>query len=429
MGKLDDAVKLIFRSPVPTDPSFYLKLLELCIDARAEKPGRVKGNQFTYGSALRACTKLMCLRSGKQIQGCLQKRRFAGDLFVQSALVDLHAKCGDIKDASCVFEMMSERDLVCWNAMIGGYSAQGFSNDALRTFRSMLRSMVVKDIMSYTAMIAGFACESDHYADALNLFIETYGSGMLLDGFLLCTVLNICGNSPSLNLGRQIHALVVKYVFTYDVAIGNALIDMYAKCGELEEANHAFNQMPEKNVISWSSLIDGYAKHGDGQKAMALYRLMESEGLMPNDITFLSLLFACSHAGLESEAWECFGNMTGRYNIAPASKHYSCMVDLLARGGQLEEAFNLTQKMKVLPNASLWGGILGGSCLYGDASLANRAANLLSDLGIANSSNYVALANAYAAAGLWGDSLTIHKLMEQYNLKKNPGHSLLFFGG
>lgn len=215
MGKLDDPVKLIFRSPVPKDPSFYLKLLELCIDARAERQGRlihrylflngfqssvtlntkliifygkigdmgyarkvfdkmpersivswtallsgysqnglfndalmvfqnmhhsgVKGNQFTYGSALRACTKLMCLRSGKQIQGCLQKRRFAGDLFVQSALVDLHAKCGDIKDASSVFEMMSERDLVCWNAMIGGYSAQGFSNDALRTFRSMLR--------------------------------------------------------------------------------------------------------------------------------------------------------------------------------------------------------------------------------------------------------------------------------------------------
>uniref|UniRef100_A0A7C8ZVK5 Uncharacterized protein n=1 Tax=Opuntia streptacantha TaxID=393608 RepID=A0A7C8ZVK5_OPUST len=215
MGKLDGAVKLIFRSPVPSDPSFFVKLLELCIDSRAEKQGRlihkdvflngfqssvtlnakliifygkigdmgyarkvfdkmpersivswtallsgysqnglfkdalmifqnmhhsgVKGNQFTYGSVLRACTKLMCLRSGKQIQGCLQKRRFVGDLFVQSALVDLHSKCGDIKDASCLFEMMSERDLVCWNAMIGGYSSQGFSNDALRTFRSMLR--------------------------------------------------------------------------------------------------------------------------------------------------------------------------------------------------------------------------------------------------------------------------------------------------
>jgi len=278
-------------------------------------------------------------------------------------------------------------------------------------------------------MLAGFARESDYCADALNLFVEIYGSGMLLDGFLLCTVLNICGDSSSLNLGRQIHALVVKYVSMCDVAIGNALIDMYAKCGDLEEANHAFNQMREKNVISWSSLIDGYAKHGNAQKAMALYRLMENEDLVPNDVTFLSLLFACSHAGLEREACECFGDMTGRYNIAPTSKHYSCMVYLLARGGQLGEAFNLLQKMKVLPNASLWGAILGGSSLYGDASLSKQAVNLLSDLGIENSSNYVALANIYAAAGLWGDSLTVHKLMEQNNLKKSPGHSLLFSSG
>ncbi|XP_021735584.1 pentatricopeptide repeat-containing protein At3g20730-like [Chenopodium quinoa] len=568
MGKLYEALRPIFRNPVPSDPSFYLNLLQMCIDAKAGKEGRlihkylffngidsnvtlnnkmiifygkigdmkharkvfdkmpernivswtalvsgysqngffkdalmvfesmhysgVKGNQFTFGSALRACTKLMCLRSGKQTQGCLQKSRFAGNLFVQSALVDLHSKCGRIEDASIVFQMMSERDLVCWNAMIGGFAVQGYVNDAFRMFWSMMkegkipdcftfgsllnacaqgnnpsrvfqihglivqhgfglhellsrllidayakcgstkyaysvfRSMMVKDLVSYTAMIAGFALDNDHHIDALNLFGEIYHSGMVLDGFILCTMLSMCSNSSLLNFGRQIHALALKYVPTHDVVMGNALIDMYAKCGELKEAICAFDQMEEKNVISWSSLIDGYAKHGYGHEAMSLYRKMEYEGLKPNDVTFLSLLFACSHAGLIREGWECFNNMVGKHNIAPTEKHYSCMIDVLARGGQLEEAFVIMQKMDIQPNKLHWGAILGASNVHGDISLGKLAANHLFNLDTKNSSNYVALANIYAASGLWNDSWGTHKLMEKHKLKKNPGYSLDF---
>lgn len=571
MGKLDEALKLIFRKPVPSEPSYYLKLLELCIEARAEKHGHlvhkcllsngfhsnltlntkliifygkfgdmsaarkvfdrmpersivswtallsgyshngvfkdallvfqhmhrsgVKGNQFTYGSAFRACTKLMCLRSGMQIQGFLQKSRFVGNLFVQSALVDLHSKCGDIEDASFVFQMMVKRDLVCWNAMIGGYSVQGFINEAFHLLQSMLREgmtpdcftfgsllhvcslgihlpkvsqihgimvqlgfwshdllsrllidayakcgstkhaytvfklMTVKDVMSYTAVIAGYARENSRCFDALNLFSEIYQSGKGLDGFLLCTILNICANASLLNYGRQIHALALKCVPTHDVAMGNALIDMYAKCGELEGASRAFDQMQEKNVISWSSLIDGFAKHGNGHKAMTLYRVMENEGFKPNDITFLSLLFACSHAGLTWEGWECFTNMIGKYNISPTEKHRSCMIDLFARGGQLEEAFNLIDKMDTQPNASLWGAILGASNVYGDISMGKVAAKHLFDLDVQNSANYVAMASGYAAAGLWDDSLMTRKLMEKKILKKTPGCSLVLTPG
>ncbi|KNA07514.1 hypothetical protein SOVF_170900 [Spinacia oleracea] len=566
MSKLYEALRPIFRNPVPSDPLFFMNLLQMCIDAKAGKEGRlihkhlvcngfdsnvnlntkliilygkigymrharkvfdrmpernivswtallsgysqngffkdslmvfedmhhsgVKGNQFTYGSALRGCTKLMCLRSGKQIQGCLQKSRFFRNLFVQSALVDLYSKCGSINDASIIFQTMPERDLVCWNAMIGGYAVQGFLNDAFHlfplmmkegtipdcfTFGSLLRacaegnnlsrvflihgliiqygyglhdllsrllidayakcgstkhaytvfkSMMVKNLLSYTAMIAGFAHEHDHHIDALNLFGEIYHSGMVLDGFLLCTMLSMCSNTSLLNFGKQLHALALKYVPIFDVAMGNALIDMYAKCGELKEAIRAFDQMEEKNVISWSSLIDGYAKHGYGHEAMSLYRKMEHEGLKPNDVTFLSILFACSHAGLIKEGWECFNNMVDKHNISPTEKHYSCMIDVLARGGQLEEAFNLMQKMNIQPNASHWGAILGASKVHGDICLGKLAAKHLFNLDTKNSSNYVALASIYAASGLWNDSWDTHKLMEENNLNKNPGCSL-----
>ncbi|KAL9227386.1 hypothetical protein vseg_003077 [Gypsophila vaccaria] len=451
----------------------------------------VKGNQFTYGSALAACTKLRCLRSGELVQACLQKSRFCGNVFVQSALVDLYSKCGGIDDARLVFQSMSERDLVCWNAMIGGYAVQGLAEGSFLMLRSMLQEgmtpdcytfgsllavcdqgdhlprvgqlhcfilqhgfgsvqllcrqlidayskcgsiksaynvfkcVIVKDVMLYTALIAGFARNADHYFDALRLFIELYQSDSSLDDYLLCTVLSTCANSSSLEFGRQLHALAFKCVPIYDVAMGNVLIDMYAKCGELEEANRAFDQMVEKNVISWSSLIDGYAKHGYGHKAMELYSKMENEGLKPNDITFLSLLFACSHSGLTKEGWEALSDMINKHNISPNEKHYSCMVDILARGGRLEEALSLMQKMKIQPSPSLLGAIAGASNVYGDMSSGKLAAQQLFDLNIEGSASYVALASLYATAGLWDNSWSVYKLMEHKKVSKTAGHSLV----
>ncbi|XP_059624856.1 pentatricopeptide repeat-containing protein At3g20730-like [Cornus florida] len=449
----------------------------------------VKANQFTYGSALRACTTMMCLDRGKQIQGCICKGRFVENLFVQSALVDLHSKCGKMEDACYVFESMSERDVVSWNAMIGGYAVQRLTNCAFKMFRSMLRggmipdcftlanvlkastggsclmtvnqvhafvihlgfgsynvlngslidayakcgsvrsakciykNMLKKDTISCTALITGYAREGICSRDALILFGGLHQMHLGIDGVILCSLLNICANTASLDIGRQLHALTLKYPLSHDMALGNALIDMYAKSGEISDANHIFEEMEDKNVISWTSLIAGYGKHGYGHKAIALYRKMECEGLKPNDVTFLSLLFACSHSGLTGEGWECFSNMVGKYNILPRAEHYSCMVDLFARGGLLEEAYDLICKMDVKPNASLWGAILGACNIYGNMSLGEVAAKHLSHLDPVNSVNYVALANIYAAAGLWDNAWKTRKLTEVRSMKKNPGYS------
>ncbi|PON59951.1 Tetratricopeptide-like helical domain containing protein [Parasponia andersonii] len=451
----------------------------------------IKANQFGYGSTLRACTGLRCLETGIQIHGCIQKSRFVDNLFVQSALIDFHSKCGEMVDARYVFERMSKRDLVSWNVIIGGYAVQGYSDDSFRVFCSMIRegkhpdcftlgsllralaggsclakvsqvhrliiqlgfglyktlsgslinayakcgsvevshqlynSMSEKDIVSCTALIIGYAQEGHHSIDALDVFKEMTRMLVVIDNIALCAMLNICANIASLSLGKQIHALTYKHQPCYDVAMGNALIDMYAKTGEIEEANRAFNEMKEKNIISWTSLMAGYGKHGFGHKAIELYKKMECEGLKPNDVTFLSLLFACSHTGLTGEGWKCFNDMVSKHGILPRAEHIACLVDIFARGGWLEEACQLISKMNIKPNASVWGSILGACSVHGNMSLGEVAAKHLFHEDPDNSVNYLVLASIYSAAGAWDNARKMRNLIEKKRLKKEPGRSLL----
>ncbi|PIN19203.1 hypothetical protein CDL12_08119 [Handroanthus impetiginosus] len=449
----------------------------------------MKANQFTYGSALSACTHLLHLEQGNQIQGCVQKGRFVDNLFVQSALVDFHSKCGKMEDACCVFESMEKRDLVSWNAMIGGYAAQGLSDNAISVFCRMLREGMLpdsfsfgcllracvgneglpkvkivhghifqfgfrshkflsgsfvdayvkcgsvasanqvynniqnKDLVSCTALIKGYACEDTSCTAALQLFNEILRK-TAIDGILLCSMFNICAKTASLSLGRQLHAYALKYQNRHDVAVGNALIDMYSKSGVIEDAIRVFKGMEEKNIISWTSLIAGYGKHGYGHEAFALYVKMEAEGLKPNDVTLLSLLFACSHNGLATQGWECFSNMVSKHNILPRAEHYSCLVDLLARAGRLEEAYDLVCNMPTGVDASVLGAILGACSTYGNLILGQRVARHLFNLQPANPANYVVLSGIYAATGLWNGARETRTLMGKQIGSKHPGYSL-----
>ncbi|KAF2317680.1 hypothetical protein GH714_039554 [Hevea brasiliensis] len=192
---------------------------------------------------------------GMQIQGCIQKSRFLGNLFVQSALIDLHSKCGNMEHACYLFGTMSERDVVSWNAMIGGYAVQGFADDSFRMFHSMMgeesaydlyENMLKKDVKSFTALMTGYAHNSNYSGEALDIFKEIQQIHMEIDDVTFCAMLNICANAACLSMGRQIHALALKYKQSYDVAMGNALIDMYAKSGEIEDAARAFMRWRRK---------------------------------------------------------------------------------------------------------------------------------------------------------------------------------------
>ncbi|KAL7217475.1 hypothetical protein ACSBR2_010847 [Camellia fascicularis] len=287
----------------------------------------VKGNQFSYGSALRACT------SGYAVQG------FADDAL---RLIRSMLRAGMIPDSFTLGSIMK--------ALVGGSS--------LMKVIQIHGFIIQLGYESHTVLIGSLI---DAYAKcgSVRIVDRIYKSMLKKDTIACAALITRYAREASLDLGRQIHALVLKCQSKHDVAMGNTLIDMYSKSGEIEDAKQVFNEMEQKNVISWTSLIAGYGKNGYRHKAIALYKKMESEGLKPNDVTFLTLLFACSHAGLTTEASKCFNNMVGKYNILPRVEHYSCMVDVFARGGQLEEAYILIQKMNIKPNASLWGAIIG----------------------------------------------------------------------
>lgn len=451
----------------------------------------IRPTQFTYGSILRACTGLRSLEWGLQIHGCIQKGRFSSNLFVLSALLDFHAKCGKVEDACHLFDTMPERDLVSWNTMIGGFAVQGYTDDSFRLFKKMLRegnipdcytfgsilkvcvgpsgiikvcqvhglviqqgfefrheltgslvdayakcgslrcasqvykSLQRKDIISCTALITGYAREGKYNRDTIYLFKEILSLQVGVDNIILCSMLNICANTAELNLGRQIHAITMKRQSGNDVAIGNAVIDMYAKSGEIEDAKKVFNEMDKRNVISWTTLIAGYGKHGYGHEAIALFKKMENEGFKPNDITFLSLLFACSHTGLFGEGSDLFNRMVAEYNISPRPEHFSCMVDILARGGQLEAAYNLIHEMDSKPSTSLWSSLLGACSMHGNTTLGEVAASHLFNMDPKRAAHYVSLASIYSSVGALENASDARKLMRESRAVKDPGYSFL----
>ncbi|KAJ8756101.1 hypothetical protein K2173_024648 [Erythroxylum novogranatense] len=471
-----------------THNGYYQDALAVLLDMRRFG---VKPNQFTYGSLLRACIGLKCLGRGLQIQACAQKSRFADNVVVQSALVDLHSKCGKMDDALSLFQTMSRKDVVAWNAMIGGYGFQGLSNQSFQMLRLMMRQGLIpdcftlgsvlkvssrarclskvgqihgyaitlgfgshatltgslidayakcesmrnacylynimgkKDVVSFTALMTGYAQDSSNSTEALYLLKEIRQMHFGIDDVLLCSMFNICASLASVSIGRQLHAFAVKRKYCHDVAMCNALIDMYAKSGEIHDAAHAFGEMKEKNVISWTSLIAGYGRHGYGNEAIMLYKKMELEGLKPNDITFLSLLFACSHVGLIDEGLECFNSMISKYGIKPRAEHLSCIVDLYARRGHLEEAYNMVCSMNIKPSASLWCAILGSCSTYGHRFLGEVAATHLFSMDPENSVNYVVLAGVYAGAGSWNSAWEVRNLLTVRKLKKAPAYSYL----
>ncbi|KAL6605939.1 hypothetical protein ACP70R_041592 [Stipagrostis hirtigluma subsp. patula] len=447
-------------------------------------------NQFTFGSVASACAGVRCGRTGGQVHARAAKGRFAGDMFVQSALMDMHLRCGSVADATKLFAAMEQKDVVSWNALLRGFVERGHHSDALGLFSSMLRdvmlpdhftfgsalkacgavrmlsnvelihaciiklgywcekvvtgslidsyakcrslssaraiydSMYEPDLVSSTALISGYSTDKNHSEDALKLFCKIHRNGSRVDGVLLSSLLGICANVASLKFGTQIHAFMCKKQPMGDAALDNALVDMYAKAGEISDARRAFDEMPYRDVISWTSLITACGKNGLGEDAVTLFDRMEEDGVKPNDVTFLSLLSACSHSGLMNKGMEYFTSMMSKYGIDPRAEHYSSAIDLLARGGQLKDAWQLVQK-NVEPNSSMYGAMLGACKMHGNMPLGEATAKNLFTIDPGNSVNYAALANMYAESCLWEDAQRTRKLLSETSKAKEAGCSVI----
>lgn len=332
----------------------------------------------------------------------------------------MYVKCGFLHSARKVFDEMTQRDAVSWTELIVAYARGGDMDSA----RDLFDGLPFKDMVAWTAMVTGYA-QNAMPERALEFFRRLREAGVETDEVTLVGVI-----SASAQLGASANAKWIRDIAessgfgpSSSVLVGSALIDMYSKCGNVEEAYDVFKGMKERNVFSYSSMIVGFAIHGCARAAIKLFYDMLETGIKPNHVTFVGVLTACSHAGMVDQGQHLFGTMKECYGVAPAADHYACMADLLGRAGHLEKALRLVETMPMEPNGVVWGALLGASHIHGNPDVAEIASGHLFELEPDNLGNYLLLSNTYASAGRWDDVSRVRKLVREKQLKKNPGCS------
>ncbi|XP_022749405.1 pentatricopeptide repeat-containing protein At3g09040, mitochondrial isoform X2 [Durio zibethinus] len=451
-------------------------------------------DEVSLASILSACANVKSLEQGKQVHSLAVKSGLEKSLYAGSALIDMYAKCGAIDDACKVLCGMPKRSVVSVNAMIAGYAPKDLDEamflfremqvDGLKpsevTFASLLDAcdephklnigkqihcLIVKRGLLYdeeflgvsllrmymnslrdtdarilfaefqnrksavlwTALISGHT-QNDCNEEALHFFREMHSYNVLPDQATFVSILRACAVLSSLQEGRQIHTLIYQIGYDFDELTTSALIDMYAKCGEVKCSAQVFEEMNSKNdIICWNSIIVGFAKNGYAEDALRIFAGMKQTHVMPDDVTFLGVLTACSHAGKVTEGRQIFDMMVN-YGIQPRVDHCACIVDLLGRWGFLKEAEDFIDSLKFEPDAMIWAALLGACRIHGDEIRGRRAAVKLIELEPQNSSPYVLLSNIYAASGNWDEVNALRRAMREKRVLKFPGCSWIVVG-
>lgn len=382
------------------------------------KNHNVEPDEMMLSTVLSACGRAGNLSCGKMIHDFIMENNIVVDPHLQSALVTMYASCGSMDLALNLFEKMTPKNLVASTAMVTGYSKLRQIENA----RAVFNQMVKKDLVCWSAMISGYA-ESDSPQEALNLFNEMQSLGIKPDQVTVLSVITACAHLGALDQAKWIHLFVDKNGFGGALPINNALIEMYAKCGSLERARRIFDKMPRKNVISWTCMISAFAMHGDASNALRFFHQMEDENIEPNGITFVGVLYACSHAGLVEEGRKIFYSMINEHNITPKHVHYGCMVDLFGRANLLREALELVEAMPLAPNVIIWGSLMAACRVHGEVELGEFAAKRLLELDPDHDGAHVFLSNIYAKAKRWEDVGQVRKLMKHKGISKERGCS------
>ncbi|CAM6062806.1 unnamed protein product [Sphagnum tenellum] len=336
----------------------------------------------------------MILGHGKCAQGQKALELFSQmqqeDVFVGNSLVDMYAKCGSMEDAQRVFNRMPSRNVVTWNAMILGHVKCRQGHKSVEFFRQMQQEGVQPDSVTFVGVV------------------------------------NACASLIALEEGRSAHEQIIqnhsKWMDSV-VFVGNSLVDMYAKCGSMEDAKRVFNEMPLRDVVSWNTILGGFAMHGHGNEALTYFEQMCEEGVQPDGITFVCLLSACSHAGLVHEGMCFYASMKEVYMISPTVEHYTCMVDLLGRAGHLEEAENMIKSMPCKPHFATCMALLGACRIHGNVEMGERVAKQFIELESENAAGYVLAANIYPASGNKHLCEDVELQRKERDAKRQPGRT------
>lgn len=453
-------------------------------------------DSVTAVNLLRSSVDLNSLKVGKAVHCVAVVTNLCEDLSVNTALLSMYAKLGDLEGAELVFDEMPERDCVVWNIMISAYSRNGQPKGSLELLRFMGRSGVRPDlftaipaissitrlratelgkqmhahvmrngsdyqvsvhnslidmycecnhlnsarkifdlvtdktVVSWSAMIKGYVTH-DQSLDAFSLFSKMKSDGVGVDFIAIINILPACVNIGALENVKYFHGYSMKLGLNSLSTVNTAFLVSYAKCGCIEMARKLFDEenINDKDLITWNSMIGAYAKHGDWYLSFKLYNQMKDLSMKPDQVTFLGLLTACVNAGLVQEGKKCFEEMIEKYGYQPSQEHYACMADLLGRAGHVNEASELIKSMPFKPDARVWGPLLSACKLHPETGVAEFVAEKLITMEPKNAGNFILLANKYAAAGKWDKVAEIRRLLRDMGLKKTPGCSWVEING
>ncbi|KAK9112239.1 hypothetical protein Scep_019758 [Stephania cephalantha] len=392
-----------------------------------QDPG-VLPNQYTLVFVLKACCCCgdgLGVWAGKQVHVYAIKLGLECNVFVANVLIKMYGDCGVIGDARKVFEGSSGRDLYSWNTMLSGYVDNGDLDRAKRLFDEMEE----RNVVSWSIVIKGFV-QVGGFLEALELFHKMLHIGPLPNEFTLVSALTACANLLALDQGRWIHAYIERSRIKLNERMLASLIDMYAKCGEIEFASKVFYGADnlKQEIWPWNAMISGFAMHGHSKEAIDVFEQMKLVNIVPNGITFVSLLSACSHGKLVLEGRKYFESMSSSYGVEPEIEHYSCLVDLLGRAGLLKEAEHMILTMPLAPDTIIWGALLAACRIHRDNEMGERVGKVIRELDPEHSC-HILLANMYSSSGRWNEANIVRERAGIVGMKKIPGCSSIELHG
>uniref|UniRef100_A0A7N0UW38 Pentatricopeptide repeat-containing protein n=1 Tax=Kalanchoe fedtschenkoi TaxID=63787 RepID=A0A7N0UW38_KALFE len=441
----------------------------------------VSPDELTFVTIMSACD---CAKVGRKLQAKAMKSGFEAYTSVSNATITMYSSVGELRAAELIFERLEERDLISWNVMISSYTEGSFERSAFLTFLQMQGAgiasdkftvgsllmitefletvamihafvfkngllmqtevsnalissyskhervdiahqvfceMLYQNLISWNAVISGFLFNGNPLV-SLALFSELLAAKLSSDVCTITHIVNSCACISALNYGRQVHNFIIRFGFMSETCLGNALISLYAKCGNLDWSIRVFNVMIHKDVVSWNSLISAFAQHGEGKEAVMCFKAMQDpiNVIRPDSATFTALLSACSHAGLVEDALKILDAMVTSYGVIPETDHLSCIVDLLGRAGFLDEAEKVGS---VQAHPNIWWALFSACVAHGDLRLGRIVAEYLLEADKNDSSVYIQVSNIYAGAGQWDEATNIREFMRNNGVSKQLGWS------
>uniref|UniRef100_A0A7N1A2F7 Pentatricopeptide repeat-containing protein n=1 Tax=Kalanchoe fedtschenkoi TaxID=63787 RepID=A0A7N1A2F7_KALFE len=452
----------------------------------------VRRSSSSFTMAIKACAGLLDLEKGEEIRECAVGSGYEDDVYVESAVLNLYAKCGKMSEAMRAFDKMRRRDIVSWTTMITALSQCERGEGAVDLYRRMRNEgiegdrvamlgiikacaavgdprlglsthghLVRKDLMdssTETSLLSMYAkhgymkqalhvfetmhrqtviswgalvsgfAQNGYAAETLELLAKMVSNGFDPEVVSIVSALSACSQVGYFKLGKSIHGYITRRL-GYERVSGTGIIDLYTKCGSFSSARAQFECISSPDLVCWNAMIAAYGVHGQGKEALSLFIQLTEQDIQPNHATFAALLSALSHSGLVEEGQYWFHKMISQFHIAPMEKHYACMVDLLSRAGKLDEAHKLLQSAETEVGISVWVSLLSGSHNHGSFYIGEAAAEKILKLNPDDLGIYALISNFFAAHRKWDQVAKLRNIMRQKGIKKAPSYSLVDVNG